>query len=129
MDKPKGYLASAKWAKIKADLFMVRGHKCERCNRTRGLQVHHLCYDRYGGDEEPDDLIILCAYHHQLEHNHVPMARKDRKRIKALKRFRAELNSQKKYKPQKIRIREKWQADQKKMSSKVRIIMKDGKII
>ena len=77
----KNFLMSSAWAKIKADLIMLRGQKCERYKRTYGLQIHHLNYDRYGGEEEPDDLIILCSYHHRLEHGLVKPNRKDKKII------------------------------------------------
>lgn len=46
----------------------VRGHRCEICGRAYNLNVHHLTYDRVGGDEEPDDLIILCKKCHMSEH-------------------------------------------------------------
>jgi len=62
------FLLSTAWAKIRNDLYSIRGYKCERCDCKKRLQVHHLTYDRYGGDEEPEDLIILCGYHHRLEH-------------------------------------------------------------
>ena len=75
------FLLSTAWAKIRNDLYHIRGYQCERCDCKKGLQVHHLTYDRYGGDEEPEDLIILCGYHHRLEHGLVkPRVRKSFKK-------------------------------------------------
>lgn len=67
MAKLNGFLTSTIWAKIRADIFHVRGGKCERCHKP-GKQVHHLTYERYGGDEEPDDLVLLCGTCHMAEH-------------------------------------------------------------
>ena len=65
--KHQAYLESPEWAKVRCDLFITRGEKCEICGHAKNLQVHHFHYDNLG-HEEPDDLIILCAYHHMLEH-------------------------------------------------------------
>lgn len=38
------------------------------CGATTGLQLHHLTYDRVGGEESLDDLQPLCADCHRLAH-------------------------------------------------------------
>lgn len=61
------YLKSAEWGQIRADLFLLRGRKCERCQSSKKLQVHHLTYKNFG-QEEPTDLEILCDVCHKGEH-------------------------------------------------------------
>jgi len=101
------FLISTAWAKIRADIITLRNGKCERCG-NEGTQVHHLCYDRYGGDEEPEDLILLCAYHHLLEHNLVKPKGKDKRIIRENKKKRKKIES--------------WRLKQKRMSGPVTII-------
>lgn len=66
-DRYKKYLQSEEWLKTRCDAIEYAGHKCERCGRSKSLQVHHLNYDNLGC-EEPGDLIVLCGKHHLLEH-------------------------------------------------------------
>lgn len=65
--KYNAYLLSNDWAQLKIDLFNHRGYSCEKCPTKNGLHVHHLHYDNIF-KEEPEDLIILCAKCHRLEH-------------------------------------------------------------
>ena len=67
-DEYKNYLLSSEWLNLKIDIFAKRGRKCERCNRTHKLSIHHLTYDNIF-NENPDDLIILCEKCHMKEHN------------------------------------------------------------
>lgn len=61
------YLSSPEW-KAKRDVALIRAaRKCEECGNTRRLQVHHLTYDRLG-DEEHEDLRVLCDACHRREH-------------------------------------------------------------
>jgi len=70
--KPKGldkrFLLSVEWAKIKLDILEIVKYKCQDCGSKRFLQIHHLTYDRYGGEEEPSDLVCLCAKCHLFSH-------------------------------------------------------------
>lgn len=65
------YLQSKEWSQIKLDLIQTRGAKCERCGATRKhlryLHIHHLTYKNIG-NENPEDLEILCAPCHRNEH-------------------------------------------------------------
>lgn len=61
------YLRSAKWAKVKIKVYKRFGKKCAKCSATKSLQVHHLHY-RTLGIERYQDLQILCASCHKLEH-------------------------------------------------------------
>ena len=77
-----GFLYSTAWARIKLDLFEIRGRACEICGKDKVIHVHHLTYDRYGGDEEPEDLIILCARCHMIEHGIIKFPKKKKKKRK-----------------------------------------------
>ena len=89
------YLRSKEWATIKADLIQTRGNKCERCGSVRKylryLHIHHLTYDNIG-NEEPEDLEILCAPCHRKEHGI------EKKRVR---------NGHKKRVPKKVRLANK----------------------
>lgn len=46
-------------------------YRCQapECSRQRNLEVHHIHYRSHGGDDDEDNLITLCAWHHrQGEH-------------------------------------------------------------
>lgn len=76
------YLRSKEWQKIRLDLLMVKGFKCERCEnvyKPKFLHVHHLTYKRIGR-EEPEDLEVLCAGCHNSEHDINPKKRKHKKK-------------------------------------------------
>ena len=38
------------------------------CHRTRWLHAHHLRHWAQGGPTDPDNLVMLCGYHHRLLH-------------------------------------------------------------
>jgi 5-methylcytosine-specific restriction endonuclease McrA len=42
------------------------------CWGTYRLEVHHLTYERVGGRELPDDLIVLCDECHDIAHGFEP---------------------------------------------------------
>ena len=74
------YLDSVEWAKIKVDMLMLTGGRCEVCGSKRNLQLHHLSYDNLYC-EEPDDLILLCSKCHMKEHG-IKFGRKKKKKRK-----------------------------------------------
>ena len=68
------YMASDQWKRVRMSA-LQRARRCEICGRyglplknreryqvdgTNGLQVHHLHY-RTLGNEQPEDLIVLCT--------------------------------------------------------------------
>lgn len=61
------YLMSSQWESKRQELFKLRGKKCERCQDTKDIQVHHKTYDRLG-QEKLTDLEVLCSACHQKEH-------------------------------------------------------------
>jgi 5-methylcytosine-specific restriction endonuclease McrA len=80
----KKYLASATWRRMKQTAIQRTHASCERCHDpvagklvVEGRlsislgstpELHHLTYARFGGDERPSDLILLCRSCHRLRH-------------------------------------------------------------
>lgn len=68
------YLQSAEW-KAKANAAKERaGRRCQVCNASGLLDTHHRTYDRIG-NEQNDDLIVLCRGCHTLFHENGKLAR------------------------------------------------------
>lgn len=65
------YLDSDEWRATREQAMWRAGWKCEKCGlysvSGRGLQVHHLTYERRGY-EAPEDLQVLCAGCHKMAH-------------------------------------------------------------
>lgn len=62
------YMRSEEWALKRAQVFSSRKARCQACLGRDDLQVHHITYARLG-DERMDDLVILCAHHHEAVHD------------------------------------------------------------
>lgn len=71
----KAYLQSAEWREKRNEAFEYHGSFCNRCDLPRwlaelvydqDLHVHHISYATRG-DEDLDDLEILCARCHEIE--------------------------------------------------------------
>jgi 5-methylcytosine-specific restriction endonuclease McrA len=60
------YLDSPAWADTRAAALARAGHRCQSlgCGVTTGLDVHHRSYDRLGG-EDWSDLLVLCRACHE----------------------------------------------------------------
>jgi hypothetical protein len=80
------YLASEDWQQRRKDVIANAGHQCERCDLPRwvarlvydqDLHVHHLNYQNRG-NEQPEDLEVLCRRCHEIE----TFGRSDFKEIK-----------------------------------------------
>ena len=62
------YLSSKVWKDKRKRIFKERGSKCNRCETSANLQLHHKTYKRIY-KEKDSDLEILCGTCHQKEHN------------------------------------------------------------
>ena len=62
------YMRSDIWHAIRDAKLACASHKCERCGKRARLDVHHLTYDRFGGDERMTDLQVLCRPCHNKAH-------------------------------------------------------------
>lgn len=63
------YLLTDHWQRTRWQKLEEAGHLCQQpgCGATRGLEVHHLTYERRG-EERMTDLQVLCRRHHQEVH-------------------------------------------------------------
>jgi hypothetical protein len=59
------HIRSAQWRNTREQMFKLRGKKCEECDATTDLELHHNTYERFGR-EAPSDLKILCKRHHEI---------------------------------------------------------------
>jgi tetratricopeptide (TPR) repeat protein len=63
------FLQSTRWKDIR-DVALARANwRCENCESSLSLEVHHRSYDRFGGAETRDDLEVLCRSCHEETHN------------------------------------------------------------
>ena len=73
------YINSEAWQQKRRVKFANDGRFCQKCETENELDVHHLTYERLG-NENLDDLIILCRRCHNYYHYY-------EKRIPATKRM------------------------------------------
>jgi hypothetical protein len=58
------YLKSRHWQRVRSRALVRAGHACQLCNTKQAtLDVHHRTYERRG-NEQPEDLIVLCRACH-----------------------------------------------------------------
>jgi 5-methylcytosine-specific restriction endonuclease McrA len=62
------FMASDEWKHIRGLKLDLASHRCEKCGVGDPLDVHHLTYDRFGGDELLTDLQVLCRDCHEAVH-------------------------------------------------------------
>jgi len=62
------YLKSPLWKDIRARAIKHYGEVCGKCGQY-GNDVHHLTYDRVGGEELIEDLQVLCRDCHEAIHS------------------------------------------------------------
>jgi hypothetical protein len=62
---------------VRAAVLMEAGYKCASptCRNVIALDIHHILWVKDGGPTEPDNLIALCGYCHDLHiQGHIPAA-------------------------------------------------------
>lgn len=64
----KDYLQSDHWQRVRECALEEADYRCRLCNSDKSLHVHHRTYERRG-EEEPGDVIVLCADCHQHFHD------------------------------------------------------------
>lgn len=67
-DRYAKFMASEEWADIRTVVLDIYNHQCAECGATEDLHVHHLTYERFGGDERMTDLKVLCKPCHEKAH-------------------------------------------------------------
>lgn len=53
---------------VKRYVFVRDGWHCRNCNRADGLDPHHVIYRSHGGKDVENNLITLCRWCHNDEH-------------------------------------------------------------
>ena len=61
------YIQSDEWREKRKEKLIQADYQCEKCGTGKNLVVHHITYDRLG-NEEMDDLVVLCKTHHNKTH-------------------------------------------------------------
>jgi 5-methylcytosine-specific restriction endonuclease McrA len=61
------YLQTPEWKAIREKKLKESGFRCQLCNQSGELNVHHRTYERRG-NEELQDLIVLCRGCHETFH-------------------------------------------------------------
>lgn len=67
----KEYLQTDHWLSLRYQTLKIAGFRCQLCNKSGSLQVHHRTYERRGS-EEVSDLISLCPDCHAKFHDKLP---------------------------------------------------------
>ena len=67
-EKYHDYLNSIEWKAKCTRLFQKRGKRCEICNSSHRIEVHHKTYARIF-NEKFEDLKVLCFQCHRKEHS------------------------------------------------------------
>lgn len=63
----KEYLQSPHWQRIRKIALKRAGYRCQVCNSSGKLEVHHRTY-AHRGEEREGDVIVLCDGCHNLFH-------------------------------------------------------------
>jgi len=74
------YIKSPEWRLKRTEALSYYGKKCNECNRTHDLHVHHKTYERLG-NELMLDLEVLCEECHYKRHGiqYTPRKQKNKK--------------------------------------------------
>jgi 5-methylcytosine-specific restriction endonuclease McrA len=67
------YLETPHWRETRAAALARAGGRCQVCNSRESLEVHHNTYENLG-QEEPEDLCVLCDECHELYSERLPAA-------------------------------------------------------
>lgn len=54
--------------KVRKEVYRRDGFRCALCDRTNGLQIHHVIRRSQGGSNHECNLITLCHQCHALAH-------------------------------------------------------------
>jgi hypothetical protein len=68
------YVKTPEWEQVKSLALERARHRCQVCNATKGLDVHHRSYENKPV-ESLDDLTVLCRPCHRLFHGNRDLER------------------------------------------------------
>lgn len=77
------FLKSPEWLHLREMVLKRAGNKCQLCDSSGKIQVHHRNYSAKWGEESTDDLIALCGschrWFHKLESKRAKSKKRERK--------------------------------------------------
>lgn len=66
----KALKGNLSWNKFFLSIVREReGAKCYFCGKTGELEIHHIVARKHGGDDSPENLILLCVVCHRKTEN------------------------------------------------------------
>ena len=66
---PKGRLGPNSYRKLHRQILQRDGWRCQVCGNMQRLEVHHIKFRSYAGDDSEENLITLCVECHALMHS------------------------------------------------------------
>jgi 5-methylcytosine-specific restriction endonuclease McrA len=66
--RPRIRMAPTLYAKLRKEILQRDGWRCQKCGRSKNLDVHHITRRSALGDDAETNLITLCRACHQLAH-------------------------------------------------------------
>ena len=64
------YLKTEHWNQVRKEALRRAKYRCQLCNESTALHVHHNTYERRG-QELPSDVIAICRSCHEKQHGYV----------------------------------------------------------
>lgn len=64
----ESFLASPEWQDIRDKVVARAAGRCQICNSSKKIQVHHRSYHNAWGEEDLSDLIAMCSSCHFIFH-------------------------------------------------------------
>jgi predicted HNH restriction endonuclease len=91
------YLKSPRWKELKNQALLKSGNKCQVCNSSFKLNVHHREYPKLWGEEPQSFLTVLCNKCHKLFHKKTSVKKpKGKRRNRLEKRLKKRIEERKK---------------------------------
>jgi tRNA/tmRNA/rRNA uracil-C5-methylase (TrmA/RlmC/RlmD family) len=112
------YLNSPHWRALRASKLALKP-VCELCGSSRNIQVHHSNY-RLIFDVTTDDLVTLCEFCHQDEHEFLEKQKRKEQSIRDKARFKLRKQQRKEARRERRRMRnleyEEWKRNPLRMN-------------
>ena len=64
------YLRSGDWRRFRELVIQLRGYRCQLCQDTKKIEVHHMSYKRVGSEDLRDVLIVCNSCHGFIHKEH-----------------------------------------------------------
>lgn len=81
------YLKSDHWKQVRQKRIEMDNYRCYLCDKSMGLNVHHLRYDNLGNEAVNEDLVTLCYKCHKMLHRVINGSKKEYFSFKTANRY------------------------------------------